>query len=154
MESSSNLKVKGEIVINTSLDRLWDVLTNPSEIKKYLYGSNLETDWKVGSPMYFRRSRLHPNAPLSEKLIVDKGKVLRFERGRILQFSFYSSMEGYEDIPKNYSTITYTIEELGLKKYRLIFLREYIPIEYERKNHQEHLPAVLEELKAVAEKDS
>ena len=51
----------------------------------------------------FARDRLHPKAPISEKLIVDRGKILEIENEKLLVFSFYSSMEGYADLPENYS---------------------------------------------------
>ena len=36
--------------IRTTPEQLWAALTTPDFIKKYWFGMNLETDWKVGSP--------------------------------------------------------------------------------------------------------
>ncbi|MFA7250147.1 MAG: SRPBCC family protein [Dehalococcoidia bacterium] len=34
--------------------RVWDALTDPAQIKQYYFGTDLQTDWKIGSPMTFR----------------------------------------------------------------------------------------------------
>lgn len=35
--------------IHTTIDKLWEALTTPDITKKYWYGFQLESDWKVGS---------------------------------------------------------------------------------------------------------
>ena len=49
---------------------------------------------------FYLREPAHPKAPISEKLIVDKGKFLRLRDEKLLRFSFYSSMEGYPDLAR------------------------------------------------------
>ncbi|HXN57096.1 MAG TPA: SRPBCC domain-containing protein, partial [Candidatus Angelobacter sp.] len=39
------------ITINGSVDAVWDALTKPELVKQYLHGTNMKTDWKVGSPI-------------------------------------------------------------------------------------------------------
>ena len=36
--------------IRTTQEELWTALTTPEFMKKYWFGMNFETDWKVGSP--------------------------------------------------------------------------------------------------------
>jgi len=83
----------------------------------YLYGSNVITEWKVGSEILFTRNRLHPKAPISEKLIVDSGKILEIENEKLLCFSFYSSMEGYPDLAENYSVVSYTLNKEAVNSF-------------------------------------
>jgi len=151
MKEKTNLSTQSSIAINAGADAIWDVLTNPDKIKLYLFGSIVHTDWKVGSPIVFTRDRLHPSAPLSEKPIVDKGQLLEIENEKLLKFTFYSSMEGYDDLPENYSTVTYTIEQENKHQYKLTYLREHIPIEFERMNQERFLPGLLQQIKAMAE---
>jgi uncharacterized protein YndB with AHSA1/START domain len=40
---------KKSVLINASPSRVWDALTNPSMIEKYLFGTKVTSDWKVGS---------------------------------------------------------------------------------------------------------
>jgi hypothetical protein len=82
---------------------------------------------------------------------VDKGWILEIEKDELLKFSFYSSQEGYGDLPENYSVITYTIQKLNDKQHKLSYLREHIPIEFERMNQQRFMPGMMQQIKAMAE---
>ena len=42
------------ISINAPIAKVWDALTNPMIIKLYLFGTDVATDWKEGSPIFFR----------------------------------------------------------------------------------------------------
>lgn len=151
MKVKTNLSTRSSVIINAKASAIWDALTNPDKIKHYLFGSNVHTDWKVGSPIVFTRDRIHPSAPASEQPIVDKGQLLEVEKEKLLKFSFYSSMEGYDDLPENYSTVTYEIEQKNPRQYKLTYLREHIPIEFERMNQERFLPGMLQQIKAIAE---
>ncbi len=49
-----DLIVSESIDINASPAMVWDALTNPEIIKKYLFGTETITDWKVGSEIIFQ----------------------------------------------------------------------------------------------------
>jgi len=151
MKAVKNLKAEASIFINSTEAKIWDVLTNPDKIKLFMFGSNVKTDWGIGNPIFFNRDRLYPSAPVLEKPIVDKGKILQIINGKLLKFSFYNSMEGYEDIPENYSIVTYSIEEVDKGRFRLNYLRELIPIDFERENQERFLPGMMKQLKSLAE---
>ncbi|HTJ52388.1 MAG TPA: SRPBCC domain-containing protein, partial [Cyclobacteriaceae bacterium] len=42
------------ITVKASVQKVWDTLTKPELVKKWQYGSDMITDWKVGSPIRFR----------------------------------------------------------------------------------------------------
>ena len=42
------------ITINASTSKVWDALTKPELIKQYLFGTEVATDWQVGSPIRYR----------------------------------------------------------------------------------------------------
>ena len=46
---------KATITINAPTSRVWDALTKPDLIKQYLFGTQVTTDWRVGSPITLRR---------------------------------------------------------------------------------------------------
>ncbi len=139
-----NLTTKRSIVINAKAEIIWDVLINPDKIKQYLFGSEAITDWKVGSPVIFQRNS-------GGKIYRDKGEILDIVPNKFLKFSYWSSQEGYNDIPENYSFITYTIETEKDNTIKLTYLREKIPIEFEQKNQERYLPGMLEKIKRLAE---
>jgi uncharacterized protein YndB with AHSA1/START domain len=60
MKSSEEATVKGliakvSIQINASSKAVWDALTKPALVKQYFFGTNVDTDWKRGSPSFFSR---------------------------------------------------------------------------------------------------
>jgi len=151
MKQEKNLHTQRSIIINASAVTIWDVLTNPEKIKLYLFGSNVHTDWKVGSPIISTRDRMHPLAEPGEHLIVDKGQILEVEKEKLLKYTYYNSQEGYEDLPENYSIVTYAIEKENDHQFKLTFLREKIPIAFEQMNQEKFLPGMLETIKNIAE---
>lgn len=46
-------ELKKTIAIQASKAEVWDALINPEKIKKYLFGTETKTDWKVGSSIVF-----------------------------------------------------------------------------------------------------
>jgi uncharacterized protein YndB with AHSA1/START domain len=81
---------------------VWDALTRPELIKKYFFGTDTETDWKKGSPIFFRGT-------WEGKSYEDKGTILDIVPQKLIQYSYWSSFSGTEDIPENYANITYEL---------------------------------------------
>lgn len=100
------LSLKTSISIAAPADKVWAALTTPELVKEYFYGTQLVTDWKVGSPVYFR-------GEWEGHTYEDKGKVLRFDPPNHLAYNYWSSMGGLEDVPENYANIGYTLHEAG-----------------------------------------
>ena len=116
----------------------------------YLHGSSVITDWTVGSEISFTRDRLHSSSYF-RKTDRDSGKVLEIEKEKLLKFSFYSSIEGYPDLPENYSIVSYTINGQGVNSDRLDYRRINIPIEIEKRNQDKFMPGMMEQVKMLAE---
>jgi len=92
------------VVINAPCQRVWDALTKPELVKEYFFGTNLVTDWKIGSPLFFR-------GQWEGKAYEDKGTVLSFEPVRSLSFNYWSGFSGMEDRPESRQIIRYGLEE-------------------------------------------
>ena len=45
---------KTSITINAPKSKVWDALTKPELIKQYLFGTEVTTDWQVGSPIIYK----------------------------------------------------------------------------------------------------
>lgn len=97
MKSDFNSKVKE--TINASKAEVWEGLTNPEMVKKYMMGANIETDWKKGSSIKWKGAD-------NGKKFEDKGKILEVKKGETLSYSHFSPMTGEEDVPENYHTVT------------------------------------------------
>ena len=108
---SKTLSLKVSVSINAPKTKVWDALTNPVQIKKYLFGTETVSDWKVGSPITFR-------GVWEGKPYEDKGHILEIEKNKILKYNYWSNFSGDKDEPSNYSNITYLLSE---EKGRTLF---------------------------------
>ncbi len=48
------LVLKTFVSIDASTAKVWDALINPEQIKKYFFGTEAISDWKVGSTLIFK----------------------------------------------------------------------------------------------------
>jgi len=94
---------KATVFINASPEKVWQALTTPELIKKYFFGTNAVSDWKVGS-------KLEWHGEWEGKKYLDKGVILKSEPPRRFQYTYLSSMSGKEDKPENYAHVTYELE--------------------------------------------
>jgi uncharacterized protein YndB with AHSA1/START domain len=95
-----------QIEINASSDRVWRALTEPEQIEKYMFGSRVETDWAQGSPIVWR-------GEYEGTKYEDKGEIVEIEPERRLKMTHFSPLSGQEDVPENYHTLLYELEEHG-----------------------------------------
>ena len=94
------------ITINAPTSRVWEALTKPDLIKQYLFGTEVTTDWRVGSPITYQGT-------WEGKAYKDKGKVLQVEPGKLLVSTFWSSLSGLPDVPASYQTVRYELATEG-----------------------------------------
>lgn len=97
-----NYDAVATISIDVPVEKVWDALTNPEIVKKYLHDTNTVTDWKVGSPITW-------HGVWNGKPYEDKGVVLAYEPNRLLSTTHWSPLSGTEDKPENYHTVTYEL---------------------------------------------
>lgn len=99
---NKELAVKQSAWLNASPEAVWNVLTDPGQIKKYFYGTDTISDWKVGSSIEF-------SGEWEGQEYVDKGIILELIPERKLVYNYWSSVGGTQDIPENYGLITYLL---------------------------------------------
>ena len=78
-------------------------MIKPELIKQYLFGTEVISDWKVGSPITYK-------GVWEGKSYEDKGKILQIIPENLFQSTYWSSIGGSEDKPENYATVTYALE--------------------------------------------
>src|SRR5258708_37532977 len=103
MTTTTDLILSISVTIHAPKSKVWSALTDPEQIKKYLFGTDTVTDWKVGSPITF-------SGMWEGKEYKDKGTILQIEKEKILKYSYWSSFSGKEDKPENYANVTYRLE--------------------------------------------
>ena len=77
-------KVIRGIKINTTPEKIWEALTSPKIIKKYLYVAEAVSDWKVGSKIEYK-------GEFDGYAYADKGIIKQFEKGKIFQHTYLST---------------------------------------------------------------
>jgi uncharacterized protein YndB with AHSA1/START domain len=87
---------------------VWTALTDPEQIEKYMFGSQVMTDWQPGSPIVWK-------GEYEGKKYEDKGEIVEIEPERRLKVTHFSPLSGEEDIPANYHTVLYELENRGQK---------------------------------------
>ena len=141
--------MKNEIVgkvsatVNAPVSKVWQALVKPELIKKYFFGTNTITDWKVGSPITFK-------GEWEGKSYEDKGKILMIETNKVLSYNYWSSISGIEDIPENYVIVTYELEGKG-DHTEINITQENIPTEKMRIHSEKNWQMVLNNLKEFLE---
>lgn len=90
--------------IEAPLDTVWSIITDPTYIKQWQYGSILSTDWSVGSPIRF-------TSEWEGKSFEQWGTVLLVDAPAKLSYSLFAPRPDLEDKPENYFTMTYSLQE-------------------------------------------
>ncbi len=66
---AGKLVSRSSITINAPVNKIWQALTDPAQIKEYLFGTNTVSDWKKGSPITYE-------GELEGKKYQDKGTII------------------------------------------------------------------------------
>ena len=69
--------------IETTPEKLWEALTSSEFSKRYWFGTELRSDWKVGSPL----------ALVMDGTTTDTGEILEADRPRRLSYSFKHELD-------------------------------------------------------------
>ncbi len=139
----TNLTARASTTIHAPASKVWEALTNPELIKQYFFGTNVETDWKVGSPIYYR-------GEWQGKPYEDKGTIVDVEPNKRLVSTHWSPLAGLPDIPENYHTVTYLLEEHdGVTDVTL--LQDHNASEEEKQHSEQNWQMMLAGLKKLVE---
>jgi len=139
----NDLIAETSITIDASPSEVWKAITTPEKVKQYLMGTNVTTDWKVGSAISYE-------GEYNGKTYKDKGVIKKAEPGKILQSTYWSSMGGKEDKPENYNLVTYKLEDKDDKTV-VTLSQDNIHSEKEKQHVTKNWEGVLKKLKTVAE---
>jgi uncharacterized protein YndB with AHSA1/START domain len=93
------LIVKKSVEIAASPARVWRMLTDPEETRKYMFGCAALSDWQVGSPLLWKGTFD------GRELIAVKGTIVALERERLLAYTTFDPNGSDEDVPANYLTV-------------------------------------------------
>ncbi len=144
---NKDLIAESSTTINADPKSLWDVLTNSEKIKKYLYGTQTDTNWEENSPIVF-------SGEYEGQRYEDKGNVLKNEPYNLLQYNYWSSFSGMDDLPENYAIISYHIEPIDDSTVRFTWHQQGFASEEGKCHTQDGLATMLEKIKELAEESA
>ena len=135
---------KASTTINARASKVWDALTKPELIKQYLFGTDVISDWKVGSPIIYR-------GEWQGKPFEDKGKILEMEREKSLVSTHWSPLSGVPDSPENYHTVAYHLQEKD-GKTEVTITQDNNASEEEKAHSEQNWRQMLEGLRKLLER--
>jgi uncharacterized protein YndB with AHSA1/START domain len=102
------------ILLNASLNKVWDSLTNPDKVKLWQFGSRLTTTWEVGSSIEFVTE-------WEGQIFKQWGKILAIKPNELIKYSLFAPRPDLEDKPENYFIVNYVLTfESGQTKLEII----------------------------------
>lgn len=100
----TGIMATAETDIHATPDRVWDALTDPAQISAYMFGTRVETTWQPGT-------RITWSGEYQGREYEDHGEVVEIVPVRHLKVTHFSPLSGQEDVPENYHTVTYDLQE-------------------------------------------
>ncbi len=140
---AQSLVARASILIHAPGNRVWDALVNPEAIRQYMFGTQVVTDWRVGSPIIWK-------GEWQGRAYEDKGMILKFEPGRILQYSHFSPLSGVADKSENYHTVTIELSPEG-NQTQVVLSQDHNGTEDERTHSEQNWNMMLAALKRFVE---
>jgi uncharacterized protein YndB with AHSA1/START domain len=131
------------VLIHASKEQIWRAITDPALVKQYFFGTNLVTDWKVGSPLFFRGEH-------DGKTYEDRGTVRSFEPRESLSFDYWSSFSGLPDQPELRQLVRYDLEDAP-GAVRVVIRQSNVDTQERADHSAKNWQAVLEGLRKLVE---
>lgn len=141
---SKGFTAKSVIQINAPASKVWEALTNPNLIKQYLFGTDVTTDWKAGSPITYK-------GVWEGKPYEDKGTILQIEPEALLVSTYWSAFSGLPDSPEHYQTVRYELKPNGGAKTTVTVAQDNNKSEEEAARAEQNWNMTLESMKKVVE---
>jgi uncharacterized protein YndB with AHSA1/START domain len=135
---------RAEVHVNAPPSQVWEALTNPDLIARYMQGSRVETSWQVGSPITW-------SGEYEGKAYQDNGEVLAVEPEARLQVSHYSPMSGQPDEPGNYHRLDYRLAEADTGGTRLSLEQDGCDSAEQAKSFSANWQSMLDAMKQTVE---
>ena len=141
----SNLIAQASTNIAAPVAAVWDALTKAELIKQYMFGANVVSDWREGSPIFWR-------GEVEGRSYEDKGVILKLAPQHTLQYTHFSPLSGKPDKPENYHTVT--IQVAGEGDRTRVSLSQAGNANAEERDHSaSNWAMMLEGLKTLVEKE-
>ena len=148
---SNELFVRNSITIDAPAEKVWDILTNPEQTKKYMFGCETVSDWKPGSSLLWKGDYE------GKEMVFVKGDIVDIDPGKYLAYTTIDPNSTIDDVSENYLTVTYTLSETNGQLLLTVTQGDYTKVAdgerryKEASNNGEGWNPLLVEIKKIAE---
>jgi uncharacterized protein YndB with AHSA1/START domain len=140
----NTLTLKTKITFEAPISKVWQGVTDPAIVKQYFFGTDLKSDFKVGSRITF-------SGEWEGHKYEDGGTILEIDAPKLLKYTYWSSMMGLEDKPENYYNITYELSENG-GVTTLVITQDGVKNQESLDHSEQNWKSVFDGLKKIIEK--
>ena len=95
-----------QVDISASPDQVWNAITDPAKVKRYFFGSTVESDFRPGSSITWR-------GEYNGKPFEDRGEVIEAVPHERLRVTHFSPLSGEPDRPENYHELVFALSPSG-----------------------------------------
>jgi uncharacterized protein YndB with AHSA1/START domain len=141
--NTTNLIARSSISIAAPPAKVWQALVTPAAIKQYMFGTNVTSDWKEGSPITWK-------GEWQGKAYEDKGVIRQFKPNQALQYTHFCPLAGRADKPENYHTVSIQLSPDG-NGTRVSLTQDNNPTEEARSHSEKNWKMMLDGLKKFVE---
>jgi uncharacterized protein YndB with AHSA1/START domain len=141
-----DLVATADIAIEAPRATVWRVVTDAALLSQAFFGAQVDTDWRVGSPITF-------SGEWEGKRFRDKGEVVAVQANELLRFTHYSPMSGLPDTPDNYHTVTFELSDRD-RHTELTITQTNVGSEEEQRHSEANWERVAQVAKDLAEGSS
>jgi uncharacterized protein YndB with AHSA1/START domain len=96
--------------ISASPDQVWSAITDPDKVKRYFFGSTVESDFRPGSSITWR-------GEYNGRQFEDTGEVIEAVPHERLRVTHFSPLAGLPDRPENYHELVFRLDRTGLSTH-------------------------------------
>jgi uncharacterized protein YndB with AHSA1/START domain len=95
-----------ERTVDAPIEAVWAALTSTESHSAMMFGSRVETDWRVGSPITW-------SGTWEGEQFTDRGEITAVEEPTLLAVTHFSPLGGREDRPEHYHALEWRLEPAG-----------------------------------------
>jgi uncharacterized protein YndB with AHSA1/START domain len=147
----SPLFISNTIVINATPEKVWDILTNPQQTKKYMFGCETVSSWTEGSELLWR-GRYE-----GKEMVFVKGNIIKITPESLLVYTTIDPNSKIDDHADNYLTVTYELTANGSTTTLVVTQGDYAKVAEGERRYNEGLNGgegwnpILRQIKEIAE---
>jgi uncharacterized protein YndB with AHSA1/START domain len=103
---AENLTAHASTTIDAPRDAVWRALVTPEIVERYMFGAQIESDWKVGGAITWK-------GEFKGKPYEDRGVIRKFEPLEALDYTHFSPLSGKPDRPENHHLVRIRLSGAG-----------------------------------------